>query len=1023
MPEQSQQPKGASRARRPAPAWLRLATVCVVLIVVPVALYLFLYQRSRIEDATIRNFRALDTAANRVDEVLQRLSSVVNGSSFGMSPTMLEEVTERLTGRITACGLERHRWQKPRDSSSEPLRSRHPTPTQRLQYRYWRAAQILYESNEKDHGATRKLWDQLHCLIDTHRRHSQPNEPIEVEVGASPRISPLPSTDSGCAGMSAGGDCERRRALMKAADCRESAPSPRLSAAREGMAATMVDCRRLRERHRDLHDALERFHGSKAVIQAIDLFAIRSTAQLDGLMEQATGYLSRFFDSHLIADADGRILFEADASPTAGTEADESRVATPAFSSHVDISELLRAESLRSDGAAGAGENRGGSAPAPAYLGRSFLQTVRVGSVGLRAFVHPFVLDSVDADDDPGRAPDEGGATTSEGATASEGATTSEGATASEARRPTFYLVGIVDDSEFTSAAIRLRLALVVEATLVLLVLLTLTPLLWEWTAGDRLAIRRPALTVICAAPVVGLVLLTVLACGMVTNRIDEHVLDGVLAQVSDRIADLFDQEMSNAIRELHGAVPHLLARADRERQPRPPGGKLRLWRTGDLGGEVLTRLERELYCDDADRRVGHDPPRPEAEGPFLLDEDGKQRACLGSSRLFRTPRLDLSFREYFLRPRRGALWRPAPSGKMRSVRCRVRGVQDEESRVPCIVDSLLEPKRPVVSLPHASSLRTDGEVPYFVERIDSVVGGQVRTILAIRTEDSQTPLAAARALRTGDSQTPLAAARAPRTGDSQTPLAAARAPLNSLDRAVPPQHMDFAVVDRETGRTLFHSEDHLAMTTNFAEDVGEDPALWSLLRSRAADTISLVYAGIPIRAHVRPLRPGMPWTLIVYRGHELEDRLTTVTTALSIFYTLFGLIVAGAVAGLLLLVVRRCGLGVLEGIPVMIGRATATGARLLGVFAVLVGLALLPPVFRPPPRVGPRASVKPVGSLEPLERRRRLESLGRSFRCSPSVPPSRRSRSWCVALSDCAGPPRTTDMVPTRFGEFSRSP
>ena len=76
-----------------------------------------------------------------------------------------------------------------------------------------------------------------------------------------------------------------------------------------------------------------------------------------------------------------------------------------------------------------------------------------------------------------------------------------------------------------------------------------------------------------------------------------------------------------------------------------------------------------------------------------------------------------------------------------------------------------------------------------------------------------------------------------------------------------------FAVVDRETGRTLFHSDDDLAMTTYFAEDTGRDPVLRSLLRSGARDTIELDYAGVPIRAHVRPLRPGLPWTLVVCTG------------------------------------------------------------------------------------------------------------------------------------------------------------
>lgn len=160
MPDQSQTSKGASRAR-PAPPWLRFASVCVVLIVVPVALYLFIYQRSRIQDATIRNFRALDAAAVRVDEVLERLSSVVNGSSFGLSPRMIEGVSALLDPGSAACGSDvgasRRGWTEP-ELPDEPLAPSRPTAAQRLRYRYWLAAHTLFESNEKDDGATRALW-------------------------------------------------------------------------------------------------------------------------------------------------------------------------------------------------------------------------------------------------------------------------------------------------------------------------------------------------------------------------------------------------------------------------------------------------------------------------------------------------------------------------------------------------------------------------------------------------------------------------------------------------------------------------------------------------------------------------------------------------------------------------------------------------------------------------------------------------------------------------------------------------
>ena len=211
------------------------------------------------------------------------------------------------------------------------------------------------------------------------------------------------------------------------------------------MAATIADCRPVDQRYRHLHRALEAFHGSKGVIQAIDLFGIQSTARLDQLMQQATGYLSRFFDSHLIADGGGRILFEAEAATSAGTEVDESHVATPAFSSHVDISELLRVDSPPSAGALSRagdeGDGRGAPVPALSFRGRSFVEMVRVQDIELRAFVHPFILDGIDVSGDSER--------TGEQVRASSNGT----------GRPTFYMVGIVDNSEFESAAIKLRLS------------------------------------------------------------------------------------------------------------------------------------------------------------------------------------------------------------------------------------------------------------------------------------------------------------------------------------------------------------------------------------------------------------------------------------------------------------------------------------------------------------------------------------------------------------------------------------
>ena len=183
------------------------------------------------------------------------------------------------------------------------------------------------------------------------------------------------------------------------------------------------------------------------------------------------------------------------------------------------------------------------------------------------------------------------------------------------------------------------------------------------------------------------------------------------------------------------------------------------------------------------------------------------------------------------------------------------------------------------------------------------MVRGDVQTILAISTECDD----------------PLAA-----TGCPRGLVAAAAARLNSLDRAVPPPHVDVAVVDRRTGTTLFHSDDNFAMVTNFSEDVGGDSALWTLLRAGGSGTIDLVYAGIPVRAHVRPLREGMPWALIVYRGREIEDRLTSVTTALAAFFTFLPLFVFTILAGVVLFVAYLRPCAWIASFPICLGRVMA---------------------------------------------------------------------------------------------------
>ena len=638
------------------------------------------------------------------------------------------------------------------------------------------------------------------------------------------------------------------------------------------------------------------------------MFGVRSTVGLDELLTNATGHLSTFFDNHLIADGEGRILFEPDAAFAFETEADESHVETPAFSSHVDISALLRVPPAR--GADGGNEtllrsrrsadDDGAAHPSPELRrSESFVERISIENVELRVFVHPFILHNVDLSSDSER--------------------TSPESRASQ----TFYIIGIVDSEEFSSDAIRLRLSLVINATLIVLVILTLCPLFWFWTAGDRLTLGPWTLAGVCATPVAGVILFVVLACGVITNRIDERVLDDTMEEVADRVVKLFDWELHKNIVDLHRAVPDL--RGDRNLRNRV-----------STRTQKLNELEKKFYCDRSPRDLGYRPEREYREISFLIDENGRQAACLSDGSLARTPKIALAFREYFKQPKEGALWHPKRAAPPREVPCLLRTATDRESLIPCLIPGpveswrlwhapeswsrfILDTIRTLVSyLPDLvqsaagrladtlSFLSSNPEVPYFLERIDSVVRGDVQTILAIST-GCDDPSAGA--------------------GCDQGLVTAATARLNSLDRAVPPPHVDFAVVDRRTGRTLFHSDDDFAMVTNFSEDVGGDPALWTLLRGGASGTISLVYAGIPVRAHVRSLREGMPWALIVYRGREIEDRLTSVTTALAAFFTFLPLFVFTILAGVVLFVayLRQCPW--VASFPICLGRVMAAGS------------------------------------------------------------------------------------------------
>lgn len=75
--------------------WFSSTILYFALLLFPFLLYVFLYQGSRIDEATTRNFRSLDAAADRIGETLQTLHKTSKNFSLGLDSTLLDKIHKR----------------------------------------------------------------------------------------------------------------------------------------------------------------------------------------------------------------------------------------------------------------------------------------------------------------------------------------------------------------------------------------------------------------------------------------------------------------------------------------------------------------------------------------------------------------------------------------------------------------------------------------------------------------------------------------------------------------------------------------------------------------------------------------------------------------------------------------------------------------------------------------------------------------------------------------------------------------
>jgi hypothetical protein len=111
------------------------------------------------------------------------------------------------------------------------------------------------------------------------------------------------------------------------------------------------------------------------------------------------------------------------------------------------------------------------------------------------------------------------------------------------------------------------------------------------------------------------------------------------------------------------------------------------------------------------------------------------------------------------------------------------------------------------------------------------------------------------------------------------------------LQQPVLPPETGYAVIENDTGLTLFHSNDRRMLRENFLEETDKNPELLSLIHTRAKGTVEGNYWGIGHRFAVMPLS-GLPWTLVVF---ESKEAFRTINFEVLIFsLSLFALYILG---------------------------------------------------------------------------------------------------------------------------------
>ena len=320
--------------------WVSSTILYATLLLLPILLYVFFYQGSRIDEATMRNFRSLGTAADRIEETLGTFRRISRNYSLGIDSTLLKDIND-------ACKDDKHTWLS---TSIDLLGVVQKTRNQSVLKRKLKTKAVRRQSSPS----------LIECGLERFKVDTE-----SCEQGVRFGQSKLFSHD--CRELR-----ERDRRVYDALR-----PPKANDESNDGKDANDVD-------EKD----------GAHLIAILDQFGIEVSMDTKEALDEPTRHLSAFFDNYFIANGSGDVIFAGDATPYYHDEHRRHRTEAP-FASLASIKDLLVEPSPRPFAfLERTNEQNANSNVDLPQTGHSTVRDVEVDGVDLSIFIQPFSVDS-----------------------------------------------------------------------------------------------------------------------------------------------------------------------------------------------------------------------------------------------------------------------------------------------------------------------------------------------------------------------------------------------------------------------------------------------------------------------------------------------------------------------------------------------------------------------------------------------------------------------------------------------------